>query len=123
MRDPVFYRCVDEPHYRFGTKYKAYPIYDFATPIVDSLENISYCMRTNEYADRHHLYKWLLESLSMHLPLMHDFSRLNFKNTVLSKRKLNLLVNEHIVDGWDDPRFPTIRGVIRRGIVKEGIID
>jgi len=123
LRDPVFYRYKDEPHYRFGNKYKAYPNYDFATPIVDSLELISHCMRTNEYADRHHLYDWLLTTLNIHNPIMHDFSRLSFKNTVLSKRKLNLLVDNKIVDGWDDPRMPTIRGVINRGILKEAIID
>lgn len=123
LRDPVFFRAVDEPHYRFGTKQKAQPIYDFATPVVDSLEGVTHCMRTNEQADRHHLYKWLLTNLGMHEPVMHDFSRLNFKNTVLSKRKLADLVDLKVVDGWADPRFPTIRGITRRGVLKEALIE
>lgn len=79
-------------------------------------------MRTNEYADRHHLYKWVLDSLDLPHNTMHDFSRLNFVNTVLSKRKLGWLVDNKYVEAWNDPRFPTLRGIFRRGMTKEALV-
>lgn len=116
MRDPVFYRFSDEPHHRLGDKYKLYPTYDFACPIVDSIEGVTHCLRTNEYSDRIPMYKWVQQALGIREVIVYEFSRLNMIHTVLSKRNLRWFVNEHIVDGWDDPRFPTVQGILRRGI-------
>ena len=121
LRDPVFYRVVDKPHHRTGSKYKAYPTYDFACPIVDAVENVTHCMRTIEYHDRNAMYYWVLEKLGLRHVEIWDYSRLNLVSTVLSKRKLKWFVDSGIADGWNDPRFPTVQGLMRRGLTKEAL--
>ena len=108
LRDPVFYRVKNVPHHKTGTKYKAYPTYDFACPIVDSLENITHCLRTIEYHDRNALYWWVQEKLDLPKIEIYDYSRLNMVSTILSKRNLKWFVEQGIADGWTDPRFPTV---------------
>ncbi|KAL7727828.1 hypothetical protein ACLKA6_019764 [Drosophila palustris] len=121
MRDPTIYRCKNEPHPRTGTKYKVYPTYDFACPIVDAIENVTHTLRTMEYHDRDDQFYWFIDALKLRKPYIWEYSRLNMTNTVLSKRKLTWFVDSGLVDGWDDPRFPTVRGIIRRGMTVEGL--
>ncbi|KAI4487453.1 hypothetical protein M0804_005602 [Polistes exclamans] len=121
LRDPTIYRCKPEPHPRTGTKYKVYPIYDFACPIVDAIENVTHTLRTTEYHDRDIQYYWIIEALGLNRPYIWEYSRLNMTNTVLSKRKLTWFVENGLVDGWNDPRFPTVRGILRRGMTVEGL--
>ncbi|KRX87919.1 Bifunctional glutamate/proline--tRNA ligase [Trichinella pseudospiralis] len=121
MRDPTIYRCKTEEHIQTKDKYKVYPTYDFACPIVDSIENVTHALRTTEYHDRDEQYFFILDALKLRKPHIYEYSRLNLMNTVMSKRKLTWLVNEGIVEGWDDPRLPTVRGVLRRGMTVEGL--
>ncbi|XP_050407010.2 bifunctional glutamate/proline--tRNA ligase [Patella vulgata] len=121
MRDPTIYRCKNETHIKTGDKYKVYPTYDFACPIVDSVEGVTHALRTTEYHDRDDQYFWFIDVLGLRKPHIYEYSRLNLQNTVMSKRKLTWFVNEGLVDGWDDPRFPTVRGVLRRGMTVDGL--
>lgn len=121
MRDPTIYRCKNERHPQTGDKYKVYPTYDFACPIVDSIEGVTHCLRTMEYHDRDEQFFWFIDNLGLRKPYIWEYSRLNMTNTVLSKRKLTWFVENRFVDGWDDPRMPTVRGVLRRGMTVEGL--
>ncbi|CAF2042582.1 unnamed protein product [Rotaria magnacalcarata] len=121
MRDPTIYRCKPEEHVRTGNKYKVYPTYDFACPIVDCIEGVTHALRTTEYHDRDEQYYWILDALGLRKPFIYEYARLNMQFTVLSKRKLTWFVNSHVVDGWDDPRLPTVRGILRRGMTIEGL--
>ncbi|XP_039757718.1 bifunctional glutamate/proline--tRNA ligase isoform X4 [Pararge aegeria] len=121
LRDPTIYRCKPEEHPRTGTSYKVYPTYDFACPIVDSIEGVTHVLRTMEYHDRDPQFYWFIDSLGLRKPYIWEYSRLSMTNTVLSKRKLTWFVEQGLVDGWDDPRMPTVRGVLRRGMTVEGL--
>ena len=117
MRDPVIYRIKFASHHQTGDKWCIYPMYDFTHCISDAIERITHSLCTLEFQDNRRLYDWVLENISIERPLPHqyEFSRLNLEGTLTSKRKLLKLVNEGIVDGWDDPRMPTISGLRRRG--------
>uniref|UniRef100_A0A4W6G2N3 Bifunctional glutamate/proline--tRNA ligase n=1 Tax=Lates calcarifer TaxID=8187 RepID=A0A4W6G2N3_LATCA len=121
MRDPTLYRCKNTSHPRTGNTYRVYPTYDFACPIVDSLEGVTHALRTTEYHDRDEQFYWVINALRLRKPYIWEYARLNLNNTVLSKRKLTWFVDQGYVDGWDDPRFPTVRGVLRRGMTVEGL--
>lgn len=121
MRDPTIYRCKPEEHVRTGLKYKVYPTYDFTCPIVDSVEGVTHALRTTEYHDRDDQYYFICDALGLRRPYIWEYARLNMTNTVMSKRKLTWFVDEGHVEGWDDPRLPTVRGVMRRGLTVEGL--
>jgi glutaminyl-tRNA synthetase len=116
MRDPVLYRVRFASHHQTGDKWCIYPMYDFTHCISDALEGITHSLCTLEFQDNRRLYDWVLQNITIAAqPHQYEFSRLNLEYTVMSKRKLNQLVKEKLVDGWDDPRMPTISGLRRRG--------
>ncbi|MCX7909881.1 MAG: glutamine--tRNA ligase/YqeY domain fusion protein [Ignavibacteria bacterium] len=121
MRDPVMYRIKHASHHRTGDKWCIYPMYDFTHCLSDSIEGITHSICTLEFEDHRPLYDWFLDQLGVHHPQQIEFARLNLSYTVMSKRKLLELVQKGIVDGWDDPRMPTIRGLRRRGYTPESI--
>ena len=125
MRDPVIYRISYTPHHRTGDKWCIYPMYDYAHPISDALENITHSLCTLEFEDHRPLYEWVLREIGLfpNPPVQIEFARLELTNTVMSKRKLRALVEEGKVDGWDDPRMPTISGLRRRGYTPSSIRD
>jgi len=123
MRDPVMYRILRATHYRTGDKWPIYPMYDFAHCLSDSLEGVTHSLCTLEFENNRPLYDWFLDQLNVYHPQQIEFARLNLGHTVLSKRKLRILVAEGHVAGWDDPRMPTLSGLRRRGYTPEAIRD
>ena len=122
FRDPVIYRISHASHHNTGDKWCIYPMYSFAHPLEDAIEGITHSICTLEFEDQRPLYDWVVRECEMEkVPRQIEFARLNLTNTVMSKRKLKLLVDEGITDGWDDPRMPTISGVRRRGYTPESI--
>jgi len=123
MRDPVMYRIVHASHPRTGDKWCIYPMYDWAHGLEDSIEKITHSLCTLEFEDHRPLYDWFLDQLKVYHPKQIEFARLNLSYTVLSKRKLMELVKGNYVNGWDDPRMPTISGLRRRGYTPHSIRD
>ncbi|MBZ0200979.1 MAG: glutamine--tRNA ligase/YqeY domain fusion protein [Ignavibacteriaceae bacterium] len=121
MRDPIMYRIRHAHHHRTGEKWCIYPMYDYAHGQSDSLEGITHSICTLEFENHRPLYNWFVEQLGIHHPRQIEFARLNLSYTIMSKRKLLQLVNEKIVNGWDDPRMPTICGLRRRGYTPESL--
>lgn len=121
LRDPIMYRIVHEEHHRQGNKWCIYPMYDWAHGLEDSIEGITHSICTLEFENHRPLYDWYLDALGIYHPQQIEFARLNLSYTVMSKRKLLQLVKEKYVDGWDDPRMPTISGFRRRGYTPEAI--
>ena len=123
MRDPIIYRIAHATHHNTGDKWCIYPMYDFAHPIEDAIEGITHSICTLEFEDHRPLYDWVLREVGWWPmpPQQIEFARLNLTNTVMSKRYLNALVDDGVVDGWDDPRMPTIAGIRRRGYTPEAI--
>jgi glutaminyl-tRNA synthetase len=121
MRDPVMYRILHAEHHRTGNKWCIYPMYDYTHGESDSIEGITHSICTLEFEDHRPLYDWYVENLGIHHPQQIEFDRLNLTNTLLSKRKLLLLVQKGYVSGWDDPRMPTLSGMRRRGYTPEAI--
>ena len=123
MRDPVIYRIRKATHHRTGDAWCIYPTYDFTHCLSDSIENITHSLCTLEFEDHRPLYDWFLERLHVHHPRQIEFARLQLKHTITSKRNLKKLVDRRIVDGYDDPRMPTLSGLRRRGIPPGAIRD
>lgn len=121
MRDPLLYRIKFAHHHRTGDKWCIYPMYDFAHGQSDSIEKITHSICTLEFVSHRELYDWLIEKLNIYPSKQYEFARLNVNYTVMSKRKLKQLVEQNLVDGWDDPRMPTISGMRRRGITPAAI--
>ena len=128
LRDPVIYRISFEKHHHRGSDWKIYPMYDFAHPIEDSIEGITHSLCSLEFEDHRPLYDWIITHTEMKsIPRQIEFGRLNIENTIMSKRYLKELVERNLVEGWDDPRLPTLKGLRRRGFtpnsIKKFIID
>lgn len=122
MRDPVIYRIKFADHHQTGNKWCIYPMYDFTHCISDALEGITHSLCTLEFQDNRRLYDWVLDNITIAChPRQYEFSRLNLEYAIMSKRKLNLLVTEKVVEGWDDPRMPTVSGLRRRGYTAASI--
>ena len=121
MRDPIMYRILHSSHHRTGNNWSIYPMYDWAHGLEDSIENITHSVCTLEFEDHRPLYDWYLDRLSVYHPQQIEFARLNLNFTIMSKRKLKRLVDEGHVDGWSDPRMPTVSGLRRRGYTPESI--
>ena len=124
MRDPVIYRIVKAPHHRQGTKWVIYPMYDFAHPLEDAIEGITHSCCSLEFEDHRPLYDWVVEKCGFNpRPRQIEFARLNLTHTVMSKRYLRQLVEDGVVEGWNDPRMPTLSGMRERGYPPEAIRD
>ena len=122
LRDPVIYRIAHATHHNTGDKWCIYPMYAFAHPLEDAIEDVTHSICTTEFEDQRPLYNWIVQECEMtSSPQQIEFGRLNITNAVMSKRKLKQLVDEGIVDGWDDPRMPTVSGLRRRGYTPEAI--
>ena len=124
MRDPAIYRIVHISHHRQGNKWCIYPLYDYAHPIQDALEGITHSLCSIEFENHRPLYEWVVDNIGFEIkPKQREFARLNVTHTVMSKRYLRKLVEEKLVDGWDDPRMPTLCGLRRRGYTPASIFD
>lgn len=123
LRDPVLYRILKVPHHRTGDEWCIYPMYDFTHCLSDSIEGITHSLCTLEFENNRALYDWVLDNLDVYHPQQIEFARLNLSYTVLSKRKLLQLVEDGMVEGWDDPRMPTLSGLRRRGYTPGAIRD
>ncbi|HPT85576.1 MAG TPA: glutamine--tRNA ligase/YqeY domain fusion protein [Bacillota bacterium] len=125
LRDPAIYRIKNTPHYRQGEKWHIYPLYDYAHPIQDAIEGITYSLCSLEFENNRPLYNWVIKNIGLFKPEPRqiEFARLNMTYTVMSKRYLRRLVFEGYVDGWDDPRMPTLRGLRRRGYTPSSIFE
>lgn len=128
MRDPAIYRIVHTSHHRQGSKWCIYPLYDYAHPIQDALEGITHSLCSIEFENHRPLYEWVINNVDLDFvngvkPKQREFARLNVTHTVMSKRYLRQLVETHLVDGWDDPRMPTLCGLRRRGYTPSAIFD
>lgn len=124
MRDPVIYRISHNEHHNTGGKWCIYPMYDYAHPLEDAIEGITHSLCTLEFEDHRPLYDWPLQELEWPTPPRQiEFARLNLTNTIMSKRYLKALVDDGVVEGWDDPRMPTIAGIRRRGYTPEAVRD
>jgi glutamyl-tRNA synthetase len=121
MRDPTLFRIIESTHPKLGDKIILWPTYDFAAPIEDSIDGVTHAFRTKEYELRNELYREILNILNLRVPEVMEFSRLEFDGLPVSKRKLKPLIEENKVDGWSDPRLPTLVGLKRRGIKPEAI--
>ena len=122
MRDPVLYRIAHATHHRTGDRWCVYPMYDYAHPLGDAIEGVTHSLCTIEFEDHRPLYDWVVRECEMsNRPRQYEFAPLNLPNIVTSKRKLKQFVNERVVDGWDDPRLPTLSGLRRRGYTPEAI--
>ena len=127
MRDPIIYRVLNKPHHRTSTDWKIYPMYDWAHGQCDYIEQVSHSLCSLEFKPHRDLYEWFIESIESEtqnlsvLPKQREFARLNLSYTIMSKRKLAVLVEKELVDGWDDPRMPTISGLRRRGYTPKSI--
>ena len=127
MRDPIIYRVLNKPHHRTSTDWKIYPMYDWAHGQCDYIEQVSHSLCSLEFKPHRDLYEWFIESIKSEtqnmsvLPKQREFARLNLSYTIMSKRKLAVLVEKQLVDGWDDPRMPTISGLRRRGYTPNSI--
>ena len=125
MRDPVIYKVLHTLHYRQGDKWCVYPLYDFAHPIQDAIEGVTHSLCSLEFENHRPLYEWVVDNLKEvfpNSPKQREFARLNIERTIMSKRYLKRLVDEGLVDGWDDPRMPTICGLRRRGYTPSAIL-
>ena len=122
MRDPVMYRILNTEHHRTGNAWCIYPMYDYAHGQSDSIEGVTHSLCSLEYEDHRPLYEWFLQAIGIYAPRQIEFARLNLSFTVLSKRKLIKLVKERVVNGWDDPRMPTLSGMRRRGYPAEAVV-
>ena len=121
LRDPIMYRILKVNHHRTGNKWPIYPMYDWAHGLEDSIEGITHSICTLEFEDHRPIYDWFLEKLDIYHPQQIEFAKLDMTYTIFSKRNLLKLVEKQLVNGWDDPRMPTISGLRRRGYTPESI--
>ncbi len=123
LRDPTIFRSIDTLHYRTADKFKVYPTYDFACPVVDSLEKVTHVFRSVEFSDRDEQYQIILKYLNMPTPILNSYGKVTIQDSVLSKRKIKELLDTSKLAGWDDPRLLTVRGVLRAGLIVPALMN
>jgi glutamyl-tRNA synthetase len=123
MRDPTIYRIINMNHHMTGDKYKVYPTYDFACPLVDNIEGVTHVFRSCEFANRDEQYIALLNLFNLQIPILNTYGKINFEDAVMSKRKIKALVTSGQLEGWNDPRLLTIKGIKRRGLHHDALVD